>query len=96
MRECIEKLSHKLAEDKIKWVSESRLHLTLKFLGNTENTLIDEIGNTLNNISSKVLPFKLNIKEVKIFKDLSDPKIIWFGIERSSDLKNLQLQTICF
>jgi len=79
-------LKKDLALEKIKWVKEDNFHFTLKFLGETEELLIDKIINTLENISLKTQPIKLKIGNMGIFGSRYNPRVIWAGIENSTQI----------
>ena len=42
--ECLNSMSSILAGEKIRWMAGNKLHLTLKFLGDTEERAISDIG----------------------------------------------------
>jgi 2'-5' RNA ligase len=78
-----------LIEDNIKWTNLENIHITLAFLGDTDDSLIWGIGRMLKEKCEKYGPFELIIKGSGIFKSLSDPRIIWIGLEPSEELKRL-------
>jgi len=64
----------------IRWVSSKNFHLTLKFLGDIEETRIDEIGAAL---ADKICPFprlSINAKGLGVFPNLRRPQILWVGL----------------
>ncbi|MFX1297329.1 MAG: RNA 2',3'-cyclic phosphodiesterase [Promethearchaeota archaeon] len=72
----------KQANAKIKFVESENLHLTLKFLGNIESTLIDEIYVIMKKIPFS--SFSINLETVGSFP-VSRPRIIWIGISEGQD-----------
>jgi RNA 2',3'-cyclic 3'-phosphodiesterase len=86
MRDCLKKLTSSLSTEKIKWISEHQSHLTLKFLGDTDEGIISSIKEELEIISQQFSPFTINVRNVGVF----NPKIIWFGIEKNDTLIQLQ------
>lgn len=64
----------------INWVKNTHLHLTLKFLGHTPESSIDEISNLITNITSKTKPFDLFIHETGCFPKESRPRVLWLGV----------------
>lgn len=88
--EIIQDIKTELQEEKIKWVESWNLHLTVKFLGETEEQKIDEIKVKLNEKISHIRKFDLKIQKLGIFGALKDPKVIWLGVERSDKLQNLK------
>ena len=75
---------------KIKWVDFKNFHLTLKFLGNTDESLLPEISNKLTDISKKFSAFNIRFKGYGIFGNVKFPKILWAGIEKNYNLFALQ------
>ena len=82
-------LKKDLSNEKIKWVKEGNFHFTLKFLGETDESFIAKISNTLNNVSLNTQPIKLKIENLGIFGSRYDPRVIWAGIENSSQIMEL-------
>lgn len=76
---------------KISWSDPEKLHLTLKFLGDTEEEKIDSICNVLTKCAQRFRPFDIGIENVGIFGSSYDPKIIWFGINDNEILSDLAL-----
>jgi RNA 2',3'-cyclic 3'-phosphodiesterase len=82
--------SLKRAGADVKWVSPEHIHLTLQFLGTTEESLIPEIKEALGKILSPYAPFYIKISSVGCFPDGRRPRVIWVGLEESRTLINLQ------
>jgi 2'-5' RNA ligase len=82
-------LSSSLRHESIKWVEPENMHLTLKFLGETDEAKIPSIIQAIEVATSMVKPFTLKIANTGIFGSRYDPKIIWFGIEKHHELENL-------
>ena len=82
-------LKKALVNDSIKWVELSNIHVTLAFLGDTEERLINNIGEMLYNKCSFLVPFDFIIKGIGLFRSKADPKILWAGLENINELKNL-------
>ena len=82
-------ISSQLRHERIKWVEPENMHLTLKFLGETEEKQIPVIQQVLSNAADNVKPFTLKISNTSIFGSRYNPKVIWFGIEKSPELESL-------
>jgi len=82
-------LKKSLALEKIKWVEENNLHLTLKFIGNTYPSQIDKIVKTLQTVASDTPSFEMNIQNAGIFGSRYNPRVIWLGIENTPQLISL-------
>ena len=74
---------------KIKWVSKKNLHLTLKFIGETEVSPA-EIGEKLKGIKFKSI--KTNLLEFGAFPTLSSSRIniLWVNLKSMGELIDLQ------
>ena len=70
----------------IRWVPYENLHFTLKFLGATDEELIDEIKGALNKKLSHYAPFYIKIGGVGYFPGGRNPRVIWIGIEEQGSL----------
>ncbi|MGY5879053.1 MAG: RNA 2',3'-cyclic phosphodiesterase [Candidatus Thorarchaeota archaeon] len=74
---------------KMKLVEIENIHFTLRFLGDTSVTRIDEIESCLNKI--KIEPFEIIVHGVGAFPTRRKPRVIWIGVtqnaDRISDLK---------
>ncbi len=91
MAGLIQDLKFALKDERIKWVENWNLHITLFFIGDTDKSIIDEIGNKLTDNLGKIKSFNLSCKEVGVFKSVYNPKVLWFGIGQSENLTSLKL-----
>ena len=66
---------------KINWVKNEQLHLTIKFLGHTPESLFNEIKDGLCNIVSSITPFDLIIDKTGCFPVPERPRVLWLGID---------------
>jgi RNA 2',3'-cyclic 3'-phosphodiesterase len=78
-----------LKDEKIKWTDPGNFHITLAFLGDTEEEKIRAVGKMLKMVSGGSGGFELLIKGAGVFKNIHDPRILWTGIEPSKKLDNL-------
>ena len=79
----------RLNGENIKWVNADNIHITLAFLGNTEDEQIKIISKMLKTVCEGFGKFDLIIKGCGVFKSHNDPRIIWTGIEHSENLNQL-------
>jgi 2'-5' RNA ligase len=79
----------RLNGENIKWVSADNIHITLAFLGNTEDEQIKTISKMLRTACEGFGEFDLTIKGSGVFKSFNDPRVIWTGIEPSQKLNQL-------
>jgi len=82
-------ISSSLRHERIKWIEPENTHITLKFFGETDETKIPAIRQSIETAVAQSKPFTLKIANTGIFGSRYDPKAIWFGIEKQDELENL-------
>ena len=82
-----------LGRETIKWVDPSNLHLTLAFLGDTEEKRIGSLQNMLEEKCSGFGVFDFTLAGTGVFKSFRDPRVIWVGI-RSAERLTMLYNTI--
>jgi 2'-5' RNA ligase len=85
----ISNLKTVLKDEKIKWTETENFHITLAFLGDTEEDKIKEINKMLKSACEGSGEFEMIVKGVGVFKNFNDPRVIWTGIESSGKLSHL-------
>lgn len=74
----------------VKWITKEQMHLTLKFLGNVEQSKIQEISNVLKSIADNFKPFSISLSNIGGFPNLDHPRVIWVAINKNAGiLKNI-------
>jgi 2'-5' RNA ligase len=71
----------KLAAADVAWINTENIHLTLKFLGEIEKKIADEIGNICAQIVGEFQPFSLGIKGTGVFPNARHPRVLWIGLD---------------
>jgi 2'-5' RNA ligase len=79
----------KVSDADVRWVKAENIHLTLKFLGEIREELIEEMKGTLDSISGQFRRFSMEVKGVGVFPDYSRPRILWVGIRLTESLNLL-------
>jgi len=82
-------LKSNLRNDKINWVPEQNIHITLKFFGETAEDKIDEICEILDEIAKRHQAFKIQLQNIGIFGSSYDPRVIWFGMNDCPQIEDL-------
>jgi len=82
-------LKSRLRDEKIKWVEEENIHITLKFFGETPESHIDLICETLDDVAVSHAPFEIRLQNTGIFGSKYNPRVIWFGMEKNTALETL-------
>lgn len=63
-----------------KWVEQKNIHMTLKFLGDTDPSMIPPITDLLDKMLEGFPPLKLSIFKAGAFPDTSRPSVLWAGV----------------
>ena len=64
----------------VRWVSPEKIHLTLKFFGNIDESKIDPIVKSIEEPIRTTPPFSLKVRGVGAFPYLKNPRVIWMGL----------------
>jgi 2'-5' RNA ligase len=67
------------ANPPVKWVAATAMHLTLKFLGETDVALLPGIGLAMTEVLADRRPAAVQLGEVGAFPNLRRPSVIWAG-----------------
>jgi RNA 2',3'-cyclic 3'-phosphodiesterase len=71
-----------------KWVRTENLHVTLKFLGNTDRQKLEQVRSTLRTVHS-LQPVTLAFQRVGFFPNEKRCRVFWGGMEASANLRPL-------
>ncbi len=83
----------KLRREKIpgaRWVPVDQLHLTLRFIGEVDDTTLETIRQTLGAVRSA--PFRLVVQVMGHFPPRKAPHVLWVGADAGAALADLQCQ----
>ena len=81
LQDAISFLRAGLRSEKIKWVEAGNIHVTLAFIGNTDEQLVKSVGAALENDFKGFGSFKFKLTGLGVFRNFTDPKIIRTGIK---------------
>ena len=73
----------------LKVVKPSNMHLTLKFLGDTEEALVEDIVKAIADSTRGRKPFEVRLRGMGAFPSLSNIRVVWVGMENGSELVEL-------
>jgi len=74
----------------VKWEKYEKLHLTLKFLGEVEESKIEEIKIALMESIKGYSPFMTGISGFGGFPSLKNPRVLFIGLSENRGLLRLQ------
>jgi RNA 2',3'-cyclic 3'-phosphodiesterase len=81
-----------LAAENIKWVDTANIHITLAFLGDTDEKRVRVLNGMLKDKCSGFGEFSFDLAGTGVFKNFRDPRVLWVGIRSSEKL--IQLNSI--
>lgn len=70
---------------RVRWTSPENIHLTMKFLGDTEEALVPMLRETLGVLVKPLFPFEVEAKGIGVFPSAKKPRIIWSGFDEQSE-----------
>ena len=74
----------------IKYVPSENMHFTLKFFGNIDMDMVEDIASAVEKVIKNYSSFDLNIKSCGCFPNKNVIKVLWLGLEEGSPIVNLQ------
>lgn len=77
------------ASPALKVVATDALHLTLKFLGDTEEGLVPEIRTAMTEAIGDLHPFEIRVKGTGAFPSLGRMNVIWVGVDGTEPLRRV-------
>jgi 2'-5' RNA ligase len=64
----------------VRWVSPEKIHLTLKFLGNIEESRIESIIKSIEEPACTTPTVHLSVRGMGAFPHFKNPRVIWIGL----------------
>lgn len=73
------------------WSDPATTHLTLLFLGQTDEDKVPAITRALDRVGPQFAPLRIEVKRLGVFPNWRSPRVLWAGIrERSHQITDLQ------
>jgi len=66
------------------------IHITLKFLGQTEEQRLNQLIEALSAVSASTRPFELHSGGLGAFPSMKTPRSLWVGMDESQELRALK------
>lgn len=66
---------------RVGWEKPEKLHLTLKFLGDTNEKQLPDLIKTVEKTAAQFSNFELQIAETGVFPNPRNPRILWLGVK---------------
>ncbi|PWB76170.1 RNA 2',3'-cyclic phosphodiesterase [candidate division GN15 bacterium] len=71
-----------------RWLTAAQLHLTLKFVGEVDGGVFQDIVDALGEVTAE--PFDLTLKGVGHFPPRREPEVLWVGVDKNERLVQLR------
>ena len=71
------------------WVDETRLHLTLKFLGDQSEDIVAPLSDSVSRVADRHKQFSMQLGEIGAFPNFRRARVVWMGIGREPRLELL-------
>lgn len=81
IREYISLLRGNFKEFRVGWVPADKLHLTIKFLGETDERQIAVLFEAVQRTGEQISDFKFQISGTGVFPNRKRARILWLGLE---------------
>ena len=78
----------------VRWVEQANLHLTLKFLGDVEETSLPPLTTALANALAAHAPFPLHLDGIGAFPSATHPRVLWVGVGLGQEALAALAQTV--
>jgi len=74
----------------VRWIDETKLHITLKFLGQVRAGRLDEIQEVMERVAESTPAFDIELGGFGAFPTIRRPRVIWLGVDASPELRCLK------
>ncbi len=74
---------------KVRWVAAKNLHLTVRFLGETEVAKIPKLKKLIDETAAKFPAAETSIDRLGGFPNLNRPRVIWAGLAENEAVESL-------
>jgi RNA 2',3'-cyclic 3'-phosphodiesterase len=81
-------LKQKGGGGRIKWVAPKNIHLTVRFLGDTDEDKLPAIREAIQRIASKYPVVECAVDSLGAFPDLKRPRVFWTGLSGGIEFLN--------
>lgn len=98
LAEHIRRLRAQFSDVRASWEKPEKLHITLKFLGDTEPARVEQLSLAASRAVANLEPFELIIDEPGTFPPHGQSRVLWLGIRDDSGslaLMQRALETEC-
>lgn len=69
----------------VRWVRLDGLHLTVRFLGPTDDERIGDVAAAVDRAASVLTPFRVEIAKAGAFPSVARPRALWLGVDAGAE-----------
>lgn len=73
----------------VRWVKPANIHLTLKFLGEVDQSRYQKVHSKVEEITQQFTPFDLSVNGCGVFPGWRQPRVVWAGVQAPQQLAQL-------
>jgi len=88
------KKDQNLNQNLLKWVNSENWHITLVFLGSTDESVLPEIQELIEESFASIAAFSTRLTVPGVFPNFNNPKVLWLGIESIQALISAQIRLV--
>ena len=77
------------AAPELAWVARDKRHLTLKFLGNVEESDVSKLTAAADRAAARHASLSMTVREVGAFPNFRRARVVWMGVEQDARLELL-------
>lgn len=71
------------------WVGRDHRHLTLKFLGDVDESAVSKLSAAADRAAARHRPFEVAVREIGAFPNFRRARVVWIGVEQEPRLELL-------
>jgi 2'-5' RNA ligase len=87
VQQTLEDIRHHFSSRSVRWVPPQNIHLTMKFLGDTDISQIEAVSDGLHQAIANFGTLEIDVADIGCFPNAKRPRIIWLGLnDRSGHL----------
>jgi 2'-5' RNA ligase len=87
IKEATEKL--KKCDLNAKWVESKNLHITLKFLGEVKEDVLEKVKESIETVAKKFASFEVSLNEFGFFPTPNNPRVFFISTDKEEKLKEI-------
>lgn len=67
------------------WERPEKMHLTLKFLGDTDEGRLNDLAERLRTVAAEFGPFDISVRGTGVFPNANRPRVLWLGVAGATE-----------